>query len=125
MASSDQHVLSTEIVDAGVPLVRVTGELDISTVAHLCRTVAAAATGAAVKPPRLVIDLMALDFCDSTGLRGLIGAVKEVHVLGGKAVLAVEPDGMLDHLLDLSGLREFLRVTDTVDAAVERLRARS
>jgi anti-sigma B factor antagonist len=119
------HLLRTEILDAGVPVVRVTGELDISTVAQLVRVIGAAASGAAVKPPRLVVDLTALEFCDSTGLRALIGAVKEVHVLGGKAVLAVAPAGMLDHLLELSGLREFLRVTDTVDAAVARLTPRS
>jgi anti-sigma B factor antagonist len=125
MAPSDMHLLRTEIVDAAVPVVRVTGELDISTVAQLVRVIGAAASGAAVKPPRLVVDLTALEFCDSTGLRALIGAVKEVHVLGGKVVLAVAPAGMLDHLLELSGLREFLRVTDTVDAAVARLTPRS
>jgi anti-sigma B factor antagonist len=118
-------LLSTEVVDAAVPVVRVSGELDISTVAQLCRAIAATATGAAVKPPRLVVDLTALEFCDSTGLRALIGAVKEVGVLGGKAVLAVTPAGTLDHLLNLSGLREFLRVADSVDAAVARLTPRS
>jgi anti-sigma B factor antagonist len=123
MAPSDVHVLSTEIVDAPVPIVRVTGELDISTVAQLCRAIHTAAVGAP-KPPRLIADLTALTFCDSTGLRALIGAVREVDVLGGKAVLAVKPGGMLDHLLDLSGLSEFLRVTDSVEAAGRRLTAR-
>jgi anti-sigma B factor antagonist len=118
------HLLSTEIVDAAVPVVRVSGELDISTVAQLCRAIATAAAGGA-RPPRLVVDLIGLEFCDSTGLRALIGAVKEVHVLGGKAVLAVAPEGTLDRLLDLSGLREFLRVSDSVDAAVLRLTTRS
>jgi anti-sigma B factor antagonist len=124
MAPSDVHILSTEIVDAPVPIVRVGGELDISTVAQLCRSIHVAATGA-VKPPRLIVDLMALTFCDSTGLRALIGAVKEVDVLGGRAVLAVRRDGMLDRLLDLSGLSEFLRVTHSVDAAERRLAARA
>ena len=125
MAPSDMHLLSTEIVDAGVPVVRVTGELDISTVGQLVRVIGAAARGAAVKPPRLVVDLTELAFCDSTGLRALIGAVKEVHVLGGRVVLAVAPGGTLDVLLDLSGLREFLRVADSLDAAVARVRFRS
>lgn len=125
MAPSDMHLLSTEIVDAGVPVVRVTGELDISTVAQLVRVIGAAASGAAVKPPRLVVDLTGLEFCDSTGLRALIGAVKEVHVLGGRVVLAVAPGGTLDVLLNLSGLREFLRVADSLDAAVARVRFRS
>ena len=123
MAPSDVHVLSTEFVDAPVPTVRATGELDISTVALLCRAIHAAAL-AAPKPPRLIVDLTALTFCDSTGLRALIGAVKEVDVLGGRAVLALESGGMLEQLLDLSGLSEFLRVTNTLEAAERRLTAR-
>ena len=122
MSPGDPRVLRTEIADARVPVVRVSGDLDISTVAQLARAIHVAATGA-VKPPRLIVDLMALTFCDSTGLRALIGAVKEVDVLGGRAVLAVAPDGMLDRLLDLSGLREFLRVTPSVEAAQQRLSA--
>jgi anti-sigma B factor antagonist len=121
MAPSDVHILSTEIVEARVPIVRVRGELDISTVAQLARVLRTAATGAARKPPRLVVDLMGLEFCDSSGLRALIGAVKEVQVLGGRVVLAVERDGALDRLLELSGLREFLRVSESVEIALARL----
>ena len=116
--------LHAELADGPVPVLHVTGELDIATVAQLCRAIHTAATGAA-RPPRLIVDLMGLTFCDSTGLRALIGAVKEVGVLGGKAVLAVEPGGMLDRLLDLSGLSEFLRVTDSVEAAERRLTRRA
>jgi len=123
MSPSDPRVLRTEIADARVPVVRVSGDLDISTVAQLARAIHVAATGA-VKPPRLIVDLMALTFCDSTGLRALIGAVKEVDVLGGRAVLALQPGGMLEQLLDLSGLSEFLRVTNSLEAAERRLTAR-
>ena len=114
--------LHAELVDGPVPIVRVTGDLDISTVAHLCRAIHTAATRA--PRPRVIVDLTGLAFCDSTGLRGLIGGVKEVDVLGGKAVVAVQPGGMLDRLLDLSGLSEFLRVSDSVEAAERRLTGR-
>ena len=57
------------------------------------------------RPPRVVIDFTGVSFCDSTGLRALIGAVREVEVLGGRAVVAAEPEGALDRLLVLSGLR--------------------
>jgi anti-sigma B factor antagonist len=119
MAPSDAHLLSAEIIDAPIPVVRASGELDLSTVAQLCHAIhVVAATRAR---PRLIVDLTGLEFCDSTGLRGLIGGIKEVDVLGGKAVVAVHPGGVLDRLLDLSGLREFLRVTDSVVAAQHRL----
>ena len=114
--------LRAELVDGPIPVVRVTGDLDISTVAQLCRAIHTAASK--TPRPRLIVDLTGLEFCDSTGLRGLIGGVKEVDVLGGKAVVAVEPGGMLDRLLDLSGLSEFLRVTDSVEAAERRLTGR-
>ena len=76
-------------MDAPVPIVRVGGELDLSTAAQLCRAIQTAASEAALRPPRLVVDLTGLEFCDSTGLGALVGAVREVRVLGGKAVLAV------------------------------------
>src|SRR4029078_2813277 len=123
MAPSDVHALSTEFVDAPVPTVRATGELDISTVSLLGGPIHAAAL-AAPKRPRLIVALTALTFCDSTGLRALIGAVKEVDVLGGRAVLALASGGMLEQLFDLSGLSEFLRVTNTLEAAERRLTAR-
>ncbi len=122
MAPTDLQLLTTEIVDAPVPIVRVGGELDLSTAAQLCRTIHTAAE-AALRPPRIVVDLTELEFCDSTGLGALVGAVREVRVLGGKAVLAVRPGSTLDRLLELSGLGEFLRVADTPDDALRRLGA--
>src|SRR3954451_22258298 len=100
MAPLDVHPLTTEIVDAPVSVVRVSGELDLSTAAQLCRAIQTAAAGTRLRPPRVVIDLTDLEFCDSTGLRALIGAVGEVRVRGGKAVVAATPGGALDRLLE-------------------------
>jgi anti-sigma B factor antagonist len=123
MAPTDLQLLTTEIVDAPVPIIRVGGELDLSTAAQLCRAIHTAAAETALRPPRVVVDLTELEFCDSTGLGALVGAVREVRVLGGKAVLAVTPGSTLDRLLDLSGLGEFLRVEDSSEAALRRLGA--
>jgi anti-sigma B factor antagonist len=113
----------TELEDAPVPILRVRGELDLSTAAQLCHAIQTAASDAALRPPRLVVDLTELEFCDSTGLGALVRAVREVRVLGGQAVLAVRPGSTFDRLLDLSGLGEFLRVAETPDAAVRALGA--
>jgi anti-sigma B factor antagonist len=95
-------------VDGTVPVVRVQGELDLSTAARMCRAIQAAA-----QPRRhIVIDLTALEFCDSTGLRALMNAVREIEVLGGKASLVVAPGSAFDRLLEMTGAREFLRVSD-------------
>jgi|tagenome__1003787_1003787.scaffolds.fasta_scaffold19594931_2 anti-sigma B factor antagonist len=105
--------LTTEVVPGPNPVVRVAGELDLSTAARLCRAIDAA-VAAAPPRPRVVIDLTALTFCDSTGLRALVGAVREVEIRGGRAALAVAPDSMLDRLLLLTGLDEFC-VTQRVE----------
>ena len=119
MASTELKALTTEVLDATVPVVRATGELDIGTAAQLCGAIQQAAIRA--RRPRVVIDLVGVEFCDSTGLRALIGAVREVEVLGGRAVLAVAPEGALDRVLVLSGLGEFLRVTHSREEALRRL----
>ena len=119
MAPTDLKVLTTEVQDDPIPIVRATGELDLDTAPQLAAAIEEAARDA--RPPRVVIDFTGVSFCDSTGLRALIGAVREVEVLGGRAIVAAEPDGALDRLLMLSGLREFLRVSDSAEAAVSRL----
>jgi len=119
VAPTDLQILTTEVLDAPVPVVRAIGELDLDSAPQLCAAIEDAARAA--RPPRVVIDFTAVSFCDSTGLRALIGAVREVEVLGGRAIVAAEPDGPLDRLLVLSGLREFLRVSDSAEAAAARL----
>ena len=121
MAPTTTQVLTMEIVPGPVPVVRAIGELDLSTAGRLCRAIHAAAGGA--HRVRVMIDLTELEFCDSTGLRALIGAVREVEVGGGKAALAVTPGGVLDRLLELTGLREFTRIADTPSDALRRLGA--
>ena len=123
MALTDAPPFEIEIAWAPIPIVQATGELDLSTAAQLCRAIATAAAQTPLRPPRVVIDLTGVEFCDSTGLRALCGGVREVEVLGGRGVLAVTPDGMLDRLLSMSGLREFLRVTSSRAAALKRLGA--
>jgi anti-anti-sigma factor len=70
---------------------------------------------------RVVLDLSELAFCDSSGLRALVGAVREVEINGGRAALAVPPGGVLERILGLTGLGEFLNVAPSVAAARERL----
>ncbi len=121
MAPTPTQVLTIEIVPGPVPIVRVVGELDLSTAARLCRAIQAATNDR--RRPRLMIDLTELEFCDSTGLRALIGAVREVEIAGGRAALAVTPGGALDRLLELTGLHEFTRIADSPTAALKRLGA--
>ena len=111
--------LTCEIIDGPVPVVRVHGELDLATAGRLCRTVQA--VSAVRRRSRVMIDLTELAFCDSTGLRALMGAVREIEINGGKAALAVLPGSPLDRIFELAGMHEFLRVADSPEAALRRL----
>src|SRR4051794_35139403 len=121
MAPMTTPVLTTQLVPGPVPVVRVAGELDLSTAGRLCRAIQTAVNGA--HRAKVMLDLTELAFCDSTGLRALIGAVREVEVAGGKAALAVTPGGALDRLLELTGVKEFARVAETPTEALRRLGA--
>jgi len=108
--------LTAEIIEGPVPVLHVRGELDLSTAPGLCGTVERTAGNR-----RVLIDLSDIAFCDSTGLRALVGAVREIEINGGRAALVVPSGSAMDRVLQLSGLGEFLRVASTVEAAQERL----
>ncbi len=108
--------LTAEIIDGPVPVIEVRGELDLSTAPGLCATVQTVAGRR-----RVLIDLSELGFCDSTGLRALVSAVREVEINGGRAALAVPPDGTLARILELTGLGEFLHVAPSVEVARQQL----
>ena len=71
-------------------VLEVFGELDLATAPRLCVLIDAARTH---RVKRLMIDLTGVDFCDSTGLRALMGASTELRVSGGRLAVACLPDG--------------------------------
>ena len=99
----------------GVRLLEVFGELDLATAPSLCSALDAARTH---RVRRVVVDLTGVDFCDSTGLRALIGASKELRVSGGRLAIACLSGGAVARLFDIVGARESLRVFDTQPAAL-------
>jgi len=94
----------------GVRLVEVFGELDLATAPKLCSALDAARVH---RVKRVAVDLTGVDFCDSTGLRALIGASREIRVSGGRLAIACLPDGAVGRLFDMVGARESLRVFDS------------
>src|SRR4051794_28294717 len=108
------HTLSVERESDGpVEIVRASGELDLATAAMLCRAITVAGEG---RRPRVLVDLAAVEFCDSAGLRALLGAAKEIEARAGRLVVAAGPESMVDRLLGMAGLREFLHVRTPDDA---------
>jgi len=104
---ADNPLTVTREDQDGVGIVRATGELDLATASQLVRAIALAA---GARRPRVLVDLAAVEFCDSAGLRALLGAAREVEARAGRLVVAVTPGGPVDRLLEIAGLREFLHV---------------
>ena len=94
-------------------VVRHAGELDL----YNADDVRTALTGAlAAAPSRVVVDLSAVEFVDSTALGVLIEARSK---LGPNGLVLAEPQLETRRALQVSGLDRHLPVHDSVEAALE------
>ncbi|MGH9279179.1 MAG: STAS domain-containing protein [Acidimicrobiales bacterium] len=94
-----------EHLDGGA-LVRVAGEVDMSTAPRLeSQLLGLAENGGAL----ITVDLAETDFLDTTGLNALVVAVKHVRTRGGDLVLRA-PSRPVTRVLELSGLATVVRV---------------
>jgi anti-sigma B factor antagonist len=102
----------------GVRVIAVGGELDLATAPQLAvRIDRARASGAR----RLLVDLTTADFCDSTGLRALVGCRHEILVGGGRMALAALEDSAVGRMFALAGARELLPVYEGFEPALAAL----
>jgi anti-sigma B factor antagonist len=75
--------------------------------------------------PVAIIDLTDVAFCDSTGLRCLLGEAREARIAGGRLTVIAPPGGAVRRLLDLTGADEVLLVHDDGEEALSGLGARA
>ena len=101
-----------------VHVVALDGDLDLGTAPDLASRIDRARRDGM---RRILVDMRRLDFCDSTGLRALVGAAREVGIAGGRLSIVCPGDGPVARVLDLSGLREVLHVSDEVGRATAYL----
>jgi anti-sigma B factor antagonist len=89
----------------GTVVLRARGELDLQTAAELCGPL-----DAEIRAPRsrVLVDLGDVTFCDSTGLRALMGVAREARVHRTRLVIVVPPDSGVARLVELTGVAEFL-----------------
>jgi anti-anti-sigma factor len=95
----------------------VSGELDIATVPHLRRRLAAALDRGV---RRVVIDLRPLDFLDSIAVAALLHAARQLGDDGRLAVV-VAPDSYIRMVFEIAGLPQCLDVVETRAEAVARV----
>jgi anti-anti-sigma factor len=103
----------------GVPVLTVHGDIDIGTAPRLCWRIDEARR----KWIRaLVLDLIETDFCDSTGLRALAGAERELAAQRARMAVVVPATGPVARLFDVAGAHELFQVHLTRDEAIAALR---
>lgn len=105
---SSVRLFDVEVVarkDGGATL-RLSGELDLSTIEQLERAVASSVDG---KPELVVLDLRKLVFLDSTGLRLMLQLDSRLAEVGGRLVL-VEGPRRVHRVFELTGAREELEI---------------
>ena len=97
------HVAINTRPDAdGVPVVAVSGELDVSNAATLQATVASIV---AKRPERLIFSLGDLHYMDSAGIAVLLGAADKVN-----AVHLRDPSPVVRRVIELTGLAGVLSI---------------
>jgi anti-sigma B factor antagonist len=95
-----------EFEDGDVEVVRFEGELDLDTAPALCVRLAAAR---ARRSRAVVLDLSRMTFCDSQGLRALIGEQREMRIAGKRFGIIEPEDEDVQRIFDLAGVREMLQ----------------
>ncbi|MGH3561957.1 MAG: STAS domain-containing protein [Mycobacterium sp.] len=116
MAAKDRITVSVEHRD-GIAVIVVGGEIDMNTAPAL---EAAVADVLAEEPAALIVQLSAVDFMGSAGLRILVAAQQQI---GAGARVAVVANGPATRRpIQLTGLDETLSLYPTLDEAVTAVR---
>lgn len=98
-----------------LPVLRVSGELDIYTASRLKEAVLAALNGGAAS---LAIDLTAVQFLDSTGLQVLMSAKKRTAERGGDVYL-IGISGQIRRVFTLLSLERIFKISREADLPTE------
>ena len=105
--------ISTERIEPDIVVIRPVGRLDLSTAWELEAVLQRALEAGEV---RVVVDLAAVEFLDSSGLGVLVAGLKEARKVGGELRVAAagEQPAMV---LGLSNLDRLLGSAETVEEA--------
>jgi anti-sigma B factor antagonist len=109
--------LSERHVD-GVHILSLSGDLDLATAGTVCARVDAARSAGY---RRLLIDPTRLRFCDSSGLRALIGATAEILASAGRVAVVPPADGPVARMFAVTGATELLPLRATATEALAAL----
>ena len=104
--------IETETSDDGTFVVKLTGRMD----AQGTQEIEAQFVGQACSQCSVVVDLQAVDFLASVGIRTLLVVAKAVSKRSGKMVL-LNPDANTSKVLEVSGVDSFIPIHRSLDEA--------
>jgi anti-anti-sigma factor len=106
-------------IHGNVVVAHLLGEIDMSNADGITRALLDSTTNDALG---LVLDLRAVDYLDSTGIRLIYSVRESLRTRGQGLRLIIEMDSIVGDALRLSGVARHMAVTDTVEAAIAALR---
>ena len=101
----------------GCAVVVATGEIDLCTSPRLRDTLA----GATDSADRVVVDMTAVTFLDSTGIGVLMGALRQHHHRQRGTLCLVGPSGTVRRVLEITHLTKVFPIYPSVEEAVRAL----
>lgn len=102
------------------PVARIRGEIDMSNVGQLSTTLQNAV---AQEAPGLVVDFSDTGYLDSAGLHFIFDLGKRLRDRGQRLYLVVPPEAPVAAVLEIVNVDSLAPRCETLDDAVERLRA--
>lgn len=111
--SAEEFNVTVDDDDPIRTVVRVEGELDLGTAPKLSDLL----EGHAAAGKRVVLDLTACGFIDSSGLRALLSARSAADTAGGSFALVVADPNIL-RVFEVASLDQVLEIHPTVDSAL-------
>lgn len=106
--------LTVSVIPGAGTVIRVSGDLDLSTVAALERELA----GPAEAGERVIVDLSECTFLDSSALRALVVAHRAADAAHGRLELIVTSP-IIRRVLEVSALDSLLGLHETLDDAIQ------
>lgn len=104
------------IIAESVPVLRLSGELDLSNVPEVRRAIRTLIEESSVN---FIINLSQLEFIDSSGLGVLVGGLARVREKQGEIKLACSNSRIL-RVFEMTRLTQLFEIFETEDAAAER-----
>ena len=114
----DQSFKIEDIEIDAVPLVRVSGEIDVATAPPLRDRLQSLTTSGRSS---VVVDLLGVTFLDSTALGVLVGALKRCREAGGDLPLVIAEQRILK-VFEITGLTGVFPIFDSVREAVRSVK---